>query len=240
MTRRLFRPAIVEGLWWVAAAVSTSWALMALGRLDGMAVDWSRPLTSLGAAPLDMALAAVARLAGMGLLAWVGLSSVLYAAARLAGFRPGSVQWIAIGPVRRVVEAFLAGSLVMSTSIGAAAAGTEVTPSTPPGDVSAAYLPDPLRRREAIVSPPVTGTEEERTRDGSPSTVVVAPGDTLWALAEARLREALGSVPSEHEVAVYWAETVATNLDRLASDDPDLIFPGEEVRLPRVPFSRGS
>lgn len=67
------------------------------------------------------------------------------------------------------------------------------------------------------------------------SRVVVAPGDSLWLLAERRLAGVLGRTPTDPEVASYWVLVVASNRDGLRSGDPDLIYPGEVVVLPPVP-----
>jgi hypothetical protein len=67
--------------------------------------------------------------------------------------------------------------------------------------------------------------------------LVVAPGDNLWVLAARQLAVATGrdprSVP-DAEVAPYWVRVCDLNRDRLASGDPNLVYPGEQVVLPPV------
>lgn len=64
--------------------------------------------------------------------------------------------------------------------------------------------------------------------------IVVRPGDHMWALAEERLATARGRVVSDCEIAPYWLQVVASNMSRIRSGDPDLIFPGEVLVLPAV------
>lgn len=58
---------------------------------------------------------------------------------------------------------------------------------------------------------------------------VVRPGDTLWSIAEATLREA-GAPASVGAVAEYWPRIYALNRDVVGAD-PDLIQPGQQLQL---------
>lgn len=63
------------------------------------------------------------------------------------------------------------------------------------------------------------------------------PGDNLWSIARANLARGTGRSQAElsnREVAVYWLRLVAANRARLRSGNPDLIHPGEYVRLPLI------
>ena len=62
---------------------------------------------------------------------------------------------------------------------------------------------------------------------------IVRPGDCIWDIAVGHLRSVDGSATAG-ELARYWAETVAANHDSIRSGDPDLIFPGETIRLPEI------
>jgi hypothetical protein len=68
----------------------------------------------------------------------------------------------------------------------------------------------------------------------------VAPGDNLWLISRDHLAE-VNNLPaselSDHDIAAYWLRVIAENLDSLRSGNPNLIFPGELIRLP--PVSRG-
>jgi len=73
----------------------------------------------------------------------------------------------------------------------------------------------PGRHREAVPPP------------RAPSTVVVREGDTLWALAARQLSPAAG------DDAVGRACSRLYDLNRaVIGDDPDLIHPGQRLRLP--------
>lgn len=249
---------LVRAVAWTAATVGAGWALVVLGETQALSVDWSDPVGWLRSAPLDIALAAAGRLAGLAMVTWVAASSLAYAAARLAGVGTHSVDWLSIGPIRRLVDALLAGSLVASTSLGPSAALATVDHPPPATsvetveEVSPAYVPIPAGwpNRVPSADPPAgpapasTPTDTEESGPPAPSTgpttVVATPGDHLWGLAESRLREVRDRTPSESEVASYWAATVALNRPRLTSGDPDLIHPGEEILLPEVPVTPGS
>jgi hypothetical protein len=78
------------------------------------------------------------------------------------------------------------------------------------------------------------GSAEQATRQR------VQQGDSLWTIARDRLAEVHGrraAALSDREVAAYWVTVVEANQGGLRSGDPDLIYPGEEVELPRVPGS---
>jgi DNA-binding SARP family transcriptional activator/nucleoid-associated protein YgaU len=69
--------------------------------------------------------------------------------------------------------------------------------------------------------------------DPAGTEVVVSPGDNLWSLAEAHLEQLHQRAMSPGEVRPYWQEVIAANRERLADPaDPDLIFTGQEMRLP--------
>jgi hypothetical protein len=67
------------------------------------------------------------------------------------------------------------------------------------------------------------------------STVEVAPGDNLWAIAASAIARStgrdVGAVPDD-EIAPYWHLVCDRNRDRLYSGDVNLILPGEDVMLP--------
>ena len=106
--------------------------------------------------------------------------------------------------------------LLAACGVGVLAAATPATatPSDPPLPPAAlAGLPLPDR--------PVDGPARP------PPTVHVRPGDTLWAIA----RRTLGPGASAADVTSYWRRIHARNAD-LIGPDPDLIHPGQTLRLP--------
>lgn len=238
--------------WWgplggAVAFVAAGWTLLRLGRVDWLLIDWSDLGGWLDSVGTETALAALARIAGLTALAWIGLSTLIYLAARLLGARPGSVDWLSIGPVRRSIDALLAGYLVMGSIAPAGAAVdpvlTEPAPVTTDDTITAvdpAYVPVPAGSGRAEGDTEVeeaTETEEAQPQPlaTTEATMVVAePGDHLWKLAERRMTTALGRSPTEAEIAPYWVEVVEANRDRIRSGDPDLIFPGEQIALPAL------
>ena len=66
---------------------------------------------------------------------------------------------------------------------------------------------------------------------------MIETGDNLWEVAARHLAvttaRARGDV-GDGEIAPYWLRVCDANRDRLASGDPNLVFPGERVVLPPV------
>lgn len=63
---------------------------------------------------------------------------------------------------------------------------------------------------------------------------VVRPGDDLWSIAEATL-ESAGLAPTPQEVAAYVGRLEEANRSRfLRPQDPDLIFAGQVLQLPKI------
>lgn len=226
-----------HALVWVGAYLAAAGALLGLGRLEWMTVDWADPSGWLSTTEVEVALAALGRLAGLALLAWIGLTTAVYAAARLLGVEAGSMDWLSFGPVRRAIDGLLAGYLLVG-SIAPAGAAVDAPIDPPPvvaGQTSEAVDPQYVPVPAGSPSTAEDEVEEEAETDGEPfqpQRVVVEPGDHLWKLASDRLTEAWGRSPTEEEIAAYWRKVVEANRDRIRSGDPDLIFPDEEIVLP--------
>ncbi len=60
---------------------------------------------------------------------------------------------------------------------------------------------------------------------------VVVTGDSLWAIARRHLEAATEEEPSSSEVDRLWRAIYAENR-RVVGDDPNLILPGQRLRLP--------
>lgn len=82
---------------------------------------------------------------------------------------------------------------------------------------------------------PVTVDPEQAPGDRSGS-VVVEKGDHLWKISA----QHLGEETADEEIAPYWREVIDVNTPHLRSGDPDLIYPGEIVELPRAARDLGS
>lgn len=101
------------------------------------------------------------------------------------------------------------------------------------------------RRRPRALRPPraqnpagSSATDAERQRPDAPSgrehSWTVQPGDHLWAIAEATVRQ-IRPAAGREEVASYWLRLVERNRPRLPDPaNPDLILPGMQVRLPPI------
>lgn len=77
---------------------------------------------------------------------------------------------------------------------------------------------------------PVTLSGQEES--GTPATdeVVVVKGDHLWKISQRHL----DSHSPDDAVAPYWLRVIEVNTPSLRSGDPDLIYPGEVIRLPGI------
>lgn len=95
-----------------------------------------------------------------------------------------------------------------------------------------AATPPPVVRLGAAAPEP--GIAEAPPRPESSSTeYVVVPGDSLWAIARRHLEAVAGEEPSPSEIDRFWRAIYEQNR-QVVGDDPDLIFPGQELRLPEV------
>lgn len=112
--------------------------------------------------------------------------------------------------------------------IGAAAPAT-ATPGEihldrggPDGSATVRGLPLPDRAVGDAHRPPPAARAEAAVRGH-----LVRPGESLWSIAAT----ATGEAPDDGEVAAYWHEIYAANR-HLVGPDPDLIHPGQLLRLP--------
>ncbi|MCA1736482.1 MAG: hypothetical protein LC739_10330 [Actinobacteria bacterium] len=200
------------------------------------------PLASLQTGPLELALGTLARLVGLTIAYWLLGSGVLlilvYLTAVPAAIR--AISWVTWRPLRRLIERSVASSLVIALSTSSASAS--VAPGyvpVPAGDprittttttqplsitvlrpVDTLYLPIENPRQTAVAT---TVGEIE---------VTVQRGDSMWLLAERRLRELRDNKVTDADIAPYWLAVIAANQSRIRSGDPDLIFPGELLLLP--------
>lgn len=74
-----------------------------------------------------------------------------------------------------------------------------------------------------------TGTITEK-----PDEVIVEKGDHLWKISARHLEAHSPGL----RVAPYWLRVIEVNTPSLRSGDPDLIYPGEVIRLPSVSEQR--
>lgn len=206
------------------AATAPREALGQLARTD-QAADVSVPLVALAS-----------------LLAWALLLQLVVVTALTllcAGPAPAvgeaALRRCAPAGVRRLVAVTLGAGLLVGTGAGAATAGAPVpldwpaaaAPATAPY-ATAGPLPAPVD-----APAPVAGTDRPAppaapTTRAAPADVVVAAGDTLWALS----RAALPPGADDRAVARAWPAWWSTNR-AVIGDDPDLLHPGQALRAPR-------
>ena len=219
MARRLAAVAWVAGLLasLVALAQAGEGALSPPPVLPGGWRVWAAERTPLEAAAAVLRLGALA--AAGYLLTVSGLGLVAAALRRrrvlavVARWSPPVVQWL------------LGASLVGALAAGPAAA----EPTAPPPTM--VLLPD------EDDPPPASAAPAPPLPTAPPVTAVtLAPGDHLWSVAARTLATSWGRPPTEREVVPYWRLVVELNRRALPNpDDPDLVFPGDVVRLPPVP-----
>jgi nucleoid-associated protein YgaU len=171
-----------------------------------------------------------------------------------------AVRWAALPPVRRVVDAAFAATVVGGAVLAPASAGARVAGPPPTtfvrdgrgGDLASlppatTAAPNPPAAPPTVRATPTTPTAPSAPAaaavrpapppGGTEVQVVVAPGDDLWALAAGRLAATRGIAPADvadAEIAPYWVAGCERNRAALASGDPNLIFPGEVVTLPAL------
>jgi hypothetical protein len=136
------------------------------------------------------------------------------------------------------------GAVVIELDQPAEQAAEEARPPyhpRPAGDAG----PNSYEPRPANDPPPRTATLPSRTDAASPeneratvpttATYTVRPGDNFWTIAEQHLAVARDHPSDELDtdnVRAYWLRLVQANAGDLASNDPDLIWPGEQIELP--------
>ncbi|MFN8077222.1 MAG: LysM domain-containing protein [Kineosporiaceae bacterium] len=109
-------------------------------------------------------------------------------------------------------------------------ARTARTPAIQPAAHPTVRPPASPARRPA--SPPAASPEASpaaapTTAPSRAAGVVVAPGDTLWAIA----RDHLPAEASNADISAHWHAWYAANRDRIG-DDPDLLQPGTRLLAP--------
>ncbi|HEY5888280.1 MAG TPA: hypothetical protein VIT24_11165 [Acidimicrobiales bacterium] len=101
-----------------------------------------------------------------------------------------------------------------------------LAPTTTVPTPAAPLVPHPPEARPP--TPSVTGPVVERS-------VTVAVGDSFWSIAEQQVTTQLGRTPTDTEVVEPWLALIDANRDRLVDPtDPDLLHPGQVLRLPNL------
>ena len=181
-------------------------------------VTWASERTAVEVAAAVLRLALVVAVGYLLAVTALGVGAALLrrrgAVVEVARWSPPAVRWL--------LGAWLAGSLAVGTAGGATAAGPPPTMVLLPDDEPS---PAPAAPAPAPTPPPPAA-----------ATITLAPGDHLWSVAARTLAAAWGRPAGDREVAPYWRLLVDLNRSSLPNpSDPDLVFPGEVIRLPPVP-----
>lgn len=170
----------------------------------------------------------------------LGLVGRLLHRPSLSGWAARATLPIFRSTVRRVAGLGLSASAVLVTPLPIAGA----TPAPTVEPVILQRLAPEVAGPESVVvlervapTPAPTGVASlrvlppEEPSEPPAEAHLVRSGDHLWGLAEHRLADHLGRAPTDAEVGPYWRQVVAANPQL---DDPDLLFPGDTVRIPPV------
>jgi hypothetical protein len=252
----LARLAAISGL------VATVGLLLGLGPLLGTGhepVPWLRAIddpvhiaielvraASLGGAIWLLALTVLNTVAGMLRLASLGALTQRFAPAfwRNLVLRPMASLVVVAPPVLLPVLAL--------TPVAAEVSAVEDMPhlrmtshQSPPTDLSIASEVPTLTMRVHTPDDPSASDDAHHLQGGGGNNgatdlptdrsgiYIVASGDNLWSIAAAHLTTERGARPTAAEVTPYWRALIEANRDALPDpDNPDLLFPGIELRLP--------
>ena len=177
----------------------------------GLLVAWLLPVAlASGSGTFDVALVRVCAGLAVAACGWLWLATVVTVLGALRGRQPyaGGVP----APLRRVV---LAACGVALTG-GLVAGPAHATPGRPHEDrVSDPVVLAGLQLPDRATAPPAIEP-----------TVVVAPGDTLWAIAA----RSLGPDASAAEIDASWRRLYDLNRAVIGSD-PDLIRPAQRLEV---------
>lgn len=176
---------------------------------------WSSPG---GSEALSLLLADLAVTAALLLAGWVLLCAAVGAAARLPG---------GLGRAARRLLAVLLPRTMRVLVLGAV--GWQVVGPVPAAALDTAPAVErPRTSAPAFLTPAVeTPRHDSSSVEAAPVEVVVAPGDSLWSIAQRHLRP--GS--STAEVAAAWPGWYAAN-QRVIGSDPDLLQVGVALVAP--------
>ena len=241
----------------LGAGAGSAYFLHRLGSHEWLVVDWQHPGRWLDTVPIDWAVAAAARLLGLGLSYWLVVSGSLYVLARLVRL-PAAIRgvgWVTLPGVRRladrvVMTGLAAASFVAPAPLWAHAAANDAATTTTV-TIAPGYVPVPAGRTTtagptdttvppapSVDAPAVTSRSDSSALVKAvvklPAEVTVARGDHLWLISERHLAAAWGRPAADHEIAPYWLKVIEANRSQLRSGNPDLIYPGEVILLPTI------
>ena len=157
-------------------------------------------------------------------LAWLWVITTVTVAGLLSG-TPRTSSGRPVGTTRRLVLVACGVAVVAGTGVPAMATGGDGRDLLVGLTLPERAVAPPQRHRPATPASPAVQTAVQ-----SQDTYVVRPGDSLWSIAAAH--------PGESDVDSRRRAIWQANRG-VVGDDPDLILPGQALRLPR-PTTRGS
>jgi hypothetical protein len=239
--------------WVRAAAVVSAVGLAALGTGSALLLvlrDAIHALRSPGRVSVDELVVAASAAGALGILFWVVLGLALSVVAALpgpVGINDRFVDAVAPAAIRRCAAILLGVSVVTGGVPMAAMAHESVAVAT--ADAPAAPAPAPAPAPDWVPSVPEAGpaapapdwvptpvralpsvtltTPRHSATDGEVREVTVRRGDTLWDIAAAHL----SADATDAEIADEWQRWFQANRS-VIGPDPDLILPGQVLRVP--------
>ena len=150
------------------------------------------------------------------------------------------MEWATLPAVRRVLD-----RAVVVVAMGAFAAPAGAATVDVRDGHSGSRPPTSTTSAPATTTRPITATTPGSVvpvavlpRAAAPAmSVVVAPGDSLWAIAAAHLTTSTSrprAAISDTEIARYWVAVCDANRARVRSGNLNLIYPGELIVLPAL------
>lgn len=228
-----------------AAVVVAAGAVAPLPGSPGELGQW------LADTPPELMAAALLRVVGLGLTGYLAAVTLIAVVVRCAGADPRPVvRRLAGRHAARVVAAVLGAAVVATPATSLARSGTAGSASPPPATLTlvaaepVAPPPEPSTLTLDPAAPsappdgpptaPETGTAPVSDPPPAPTIHVVRPGEHFWSIARAQVAARTGDPrPSDRAIWPYWRALIEANRDRLVvPDDPDLLYPGQELVLP--------
>ncbi len=217
-----WRCVLVAGATSVAMVALLVWLRPELRAASAATVDGD-----LAAQPFDRLLVWSCAAGTAGCAVWLAVVTALLAADAARG-RATDRPWVPT-PVRRWVLA--ACGLALGTALAPPALAEPPRHADAPrvrSSLTALPLPDRATTTSYVSHLVLRADARVVPVAGAARTVVVEPGDTLWALARAEL----GADASDVEVARRCRAIHEANRSTIGAD-PDLIRPGQHLELPR-------
>ncbi|PPK97828.1 hypothetical protein CLV92_103363 [Kineococcus xinjiangensis] len=230
-----------------AAAVLTAVPLALAGGALAVGAPALRAAAAGGARPEDMLVAACA-MACAAVLAWLAVAVAASAAVDLRGARPGGplARWedrTSPAALRRLVAAAIGIAVGAGAATSHAAAPAEpgwavVTTATAEEPTVVGTAPTATATTTAPAPGPGWAGAERAAQASRPGpdggSIVVHRGDTLWDLVAAHLGAGSGTAPEARRVAAEVQRWWALNRT-VIGEDPDVLRPGQVLRVPAVP-----